>query len=134
MSRKEEVIVNGTEIGYHVFVDNGWYGDRYFYFLKVGNIGKTEAKNGYQSMVKKYLSNTLNRGTVGMLEILKNRDNQTTYIHSVGPSFYLNRIEIDKEKFEEFSKIEKERLEYNRKNKYQKIHKYADFKYLKYGY
>lgn len=135
MSRSEIIIEGGTEIGYHVYIDDGWYGKRYFYFLKVGDIGKTEARKKYQSMVRKYILQILKvKGGVGKIEILKNGDTQTTYIHTIGPCYSLDRVEINNKEFKEFAEIENERLEHNRENRLHRLN-FEDFKsYKMYGY
>ena len=124
MSRKSIIVQNGCELGYHVYEEDGWYGKRYFYYIKTDIKSKTQATKEYKSMVGKFIKKyelRSDKSSLGMFECLKKGDTQTTYIHSIGPSYYLERIELDMNKLEEFTKIEQSRLKYNRETPYMKL-------------
>ena len=124
MSRESIKVENGCELGYHVYEEDGWYGKRYFYYIKTNIKSKTQATKEYKSMVgkfiKKYKLHNDNL-SLGYFECLKKGDEQVTYIHCTGPCYFLTRIGLNMDELEEFIKIENARLKYNRKNPYMKL-------------
>lgn len=113
----------GTEVGFDIHVDDGWYGKNYFYFLKTDIPTMTKANREHKSMVKKFIKKYHLRSDdrIGRQTTLKKGDEQTTYIHTVGPCYALERIEINVEKFTEFVEEETARLEEGReRRKYEK--------------
>ncbi len=110
-------ITEGCELGYHVYHDDGWYGKRYFYYIKTDIKSKTQASKEYKSMVRKFIKRDILRGDqLGEYECLKEGDTQTTYIHCTGPCYHLTRIELNNDTLERFTKIENARLKYNKEN------------------
>lgn len=115
-------VTGGCELGYHVYHDDGWYGNRYFYYIKTDIKSKTQANKEYKSMVGKFIKRNKLRGNqLGEYECLKEGDTQTTYIHCTGPSYFLNRIELNMDKLEQFIKIENARLKHNKENSYNRV-------------
>lgn len=134
MSKIDKITVeSGCELGYHIHFDNGWYGENKFFYIKTDISSKTQAGKKYKSMVMKYIKKYKlpnDKHSLGKYECLKKGNQQTTYIHSVGPCYHLDRYLIQMDKLERFILIETARLKHNRENSYDRMD-FDEFSYQK---
>jgi len=123
-------------------VENGWYGERYRYILKLDELITSKSKlNKYKSPMRKFMKNELKenphspiyRNDDSFLLDIKERAELKEYIYTgAGPSFSWKHLEVTLEDLKPFIKTpeekearrleiieeKKEKARYNRMRKY----------------